>query len=108
MSLQEPVVVRRRERAPSVGDDRQDVLLADDEELISVDLEFGAGVLGIEDLVPDLDVHRLALAVLEDLPGAGGEDLPFLGLLLGGVRQDDAALGHLLAGAGLDDDTVTQ
>ena len=32
-------------------DDRQDVLLADDEEILAVDLELGAGVLGVEDLV---------------------------------------------------------
>mgnify|MGYP000093126217 CR=1 FL=1 len=38
--------------------------------------------------------------------GAGGDDLAFLRLLLDGVRQDDAALGHLLAGHGLDDDAV--
>src|SRR3954470_7684713 len=89
-------------------DDREDVLLTDDEQLIAFDLEFGAGVLRVEDLVADLDVHRLALAVLEDLAGAGGDDLAFLRLLLGGVRQDDAALGHLFAGAGLDDDAVTE
>ncbi len=36
---------------PSVGDDRQDVLLADDEQLVAVDLELGPGVLGVQDLV---------------------------------------------------------
>ena len=80
----------------------------DDEQVFAFDLEFGAGVLGVEDLVPGLDVHRLALAVVEDLARAGGDDRALLGLLLGGVRQDDAALGHLLALARLDDDAVTE
>ena len=31
-----------------------------------------------------------------------------LGLLLGGVRQDDAALGHLFTGSGLDNDSVAE
>ena len=41
-------------RAGSALDDREDVLLADDEELLAVDLELGAGVLRVEDLVPTL------------------------------------------------------
>ena len=40
------------ETRPTVGlDDGQDVLLADDQQVLAVDLEFGAGVLGVEDLV---------------------------------------------------------
>ena len=61
------VVGRSRRRRRQSVDDREDVLLADDEELLAVDLELGAGVLGVEDLVAVLDVHRLALAVVEDL-----------------------------------------
>src|SRR5262249_38346621 len=65
-----------------VLDDGEDVGLLDDEELVALDLELGAGVLGVEDLVALLDVHRLTLAVLEDAPGTGGDDRAFLGLLL--------------------------
>ena len=75
-------------------------------QLLVLELELGAGVLGVEDLVADLDVHRLALAVVVEAAGAGGEDRALLRLLLGRVGQDDAALGHLLAGGGLDDDAV--
>ena len=35
----------------SAFDDRQDVLLADDEEILALDLELGAGVLRVQDLV---------------------------------------------------------
>ena len=38
--------------------------------------------------------------------GAHGEDLALLGLLLGGVGDDQAAGGGLLGLAGLDDDAV--
>src|SRR6266566_9814328 len=82
----------------SVLDDGEDVLLAHDEELVAVDLELGPGVLGVEDLVALLDVDRLALAVIEDPARTDREDRALLGLLLGGVRQDDATLGHLLTG----------
>src|SRR6185503_9419677 len=91
-----------------VLDDGEDVLLADDQQLIAVDLELGPGVLGVEDLVALLDVDRLALAVVEDPARTDREDRALLGLLLGGVRQDDAALGHLFARGRLDHDAVAQ
>src|SRR6476469_9881819 len=81
----------------SVLDDREDVLLADDEELLVVDLELGAGVLRVENRVALLDVDALALAVVEDPTRPDGQDGALLGLFLRGVRKDDAALGHLLA-----------
>src|SRR5919197_2254752 len=90
------------------GDDGEDVLLADDQELVVIELELGPGVLAVEDLLPDLDVHRLALAVVEDAARADGEDLALLGLLLRGVRQDEAALRHLFARRRLEDDPVAQ
>src|SRR5664280_658923 len=45
-------------------DDCQDVLLADDEEFLTVDLEIRARVFRIENPVAFLDVHLLACAVL--------------------------------------------
>src|SRR5919201_2363870 len=92
----------------SVLDDREDVLLADNEELLVVDLELGACVLGVEDLLALLDVDLLALPVVEDPAGPDGEDRALLGLLLRGIRQDDPALRHFLTGRRLDDDTVAE
>src|SRR5690242_10521204 len=106
--------LRSRSRAGSASieglglDDREDVLLADDEKLVLVDLELGPRVLRVEDLVADLDVDGFALAVVEDAARADGQDLALLRLLLGGVREDDAALGHLLTRRGLDHDPVAQ
>src|SRR3954454_23516880 len=81
-----PIALRGAHRAEedSVLDDREDVLLGDDEELLPVDLELRAGVLGVEDLVADLHVDGLALAVIEDPARAHSEDLALLRLLLGG------------------------
>jgi len=59
-------------------DDRQDVLLADDEQVLIIELEFGAGVLRVQDLVALLDIDRFTLAVVQDPPRAGREDRPFL------------------------------
>ena len=63
--------------------------------LFAVDLHLGAAVLAEEDAVADLDVERADLAVLEDLAVADGDDLALDRLLLGGVGDDDAALGLL-------------
>src|SRR6185369_8809415 len=95
-------LARAAARRASVLDDREDVLLADDEELVLFDLELGPGVLAVEDLLADLDVHRRALAVIVEPARADREDRSLLGLLLGGVRQNDAALGHLFARRRLD------
>src|SRR6266545_2149762 len=83
------------ERGLPVLDDAEDVLLAHDEVLLAVELHLGAGVLGEEHPVPGLDVERPDLAVLEHLAVARGQHLALDRLLLGGVGDDDAALGLL-------------
>src|ERR1035437_172959 len=89
-------------------DDCQDVLLADDEEFLTVDLEIRARVFRIENPVAFLDVHLLACAVIEGLARSDCQDGSLLRLFLGRVRQDDSALGDFLAGARLDDDAITE
>src|ERR1700735_1140018 len=75
----------------------QHVRLAEDEELLAVHLDLGAAVLAIEDLVAFGDSTRRALpSVLIALAVAAGEDLALLGLLLGGIGQDDPTRSGLL------------
>src|SRR5262249_43908058 len=81
--------------SPSTLDHAEDVLLAHDEVLFAVDLDLGTGVLPEQDLVPDLHVERGNLAVLVDLALADRDHLPLLGLFLGRIGDDDAALGLL-------------
>src|ERR687892_138212 len=81
----------------AVADDlRQDVRLAQDQVLVGADLDLGAAVLGEDDLVTLLQVHLDELAVLVARAGAHGEDAAALRLLLGRVRQHDAARRDLL------------
>ena len=89
-------------------DDAHDVGLLHDEELLAVELDLGAGPLAEQDAVAGLDVERLNLAALVAGAGADGDDLALLRLFLGGVGNDDAALGPLLGLDAADDDAVVQ
>ena len=57
---------------------------------------------------PAFTSSGVELAALVAGPGPDGDDLAFLRLLLGGVGDDDAALGLFLAFEALDDDAVVQ
>ena len=92
----------------SLLEDGEDVFLAQDQVVVAVDLDLVAGVLAEEDAVPLLDVQRNALAVVVDLPGAGGLDGAALGLLLGGVGDDDPADLLLALVLALHEDPVVQ
>src|SRR6266536_4084487 len=79
-----------------LGDDGEDVPRGQDQVLLTAVLDLGAAVLRVDDRVARLDVERHPLAVLE-AAGADRDDLTLLRLLLGGVGDDDARGGHLLA-----------
>src|SRR5206468_11737200 len=67
------------------------------EQVLTVDLDLGAAVLGVEDLVPFGDVERDALLALVVVAAvADGDDLALLRLFLRGVGEDDPAGGRLL------------
>src|SRR5215475_3705819 len=88
--------------------DAEDVVLADDEVLLALDLDLGAGVLVEEHPVAPLDLERLELAVLEHLALADGDHLALARLLLGGVGDDDPSLGLLLLLDALDENAVLE
>src|SRR3954467_4124007 len=89
-------------------DDGQHVILAHDDDLFAVELDLGAGVAGEDDLVALLDGERGLLAVVEALAVADRQDLAPLGLFLGRVGEDDAALGLALGLDTLDEDLVAE
>src|SRR6266566_2534353 len=66
--------------------DSEDVPGGQDEVLVTLHLDLGAPVLGVDDLVPDLHVEGDPLAVLEPAR-AHRDDLALLRLLLRGVRD---------------------
>ena len=78
------------------------------EVLLAGVLDLGAAVLAVDDLVADGDVERDAVAVVVDAARADREDLALLGLLLGGVRDDQAGRRGLLGLERLDDDAVLE
>src|ERR1700710_144667 len=90
------------------ADDGEHVACREDEVLLAGVLDLGAAVLAVDDLVADLDVERHALAVVVDPTRADREDLALLGLLLRGVRDDQAGGRRLLGLEGLDDDPVLE
>src|SRR5947208_128008 len=76
-------------------DHAEDVLLAHDEVFLAVELDLRARVLPEQDGLADLHADGHQLAVVVHLALADGDDLALLGLLLGGVRDDDPTLGLL-------------
>src|SRR5687768_7199442 len=89
-------------------DDAENLFLADDEDLFAVDLDFLTGVLAEKNRVARLDVERRDLAVLFDAAFSDGHDFALLRLLLGAVRDDDAAHALFFFFNALDDDAVVQ
>src|SRR5580700_128257 len=94
--------------ARASADHAHDVGLLHDEELLAVDLDLGAAPLAEQNLVAGLDVDRGQLAVFVAAARAHGDDLALLGLLLSGVRNDDAAFRLFLALEATDDHAVMQ
>src|SRR5712692_7228145 len=89
--------------------DGEDVAGGEDQVLHAVDLDLGAPVLRVDDLVAGLHVHGHPLAPgLVKPPRADRDDLALLGTLLGRVGDDQTGGGHLLLLAGLDHDPVLQ
>src|SRR5262245_11781234 len=89
-------------------DHGQHVVFDHDHQLFAVELDFGAGVAGEDDLVALLDVDRRALAGVEALAFTDGQHGAALGLFLGGVREDDPALGFALGLHALHEDLVAE
>src|SRR5713101_1212094 len=79
------------------------VFLAEDEVILSFDLDFRARVLAEEDGVASLDVERPNLSVLQYFAISYRDHFALQRLLLGAVGNDDPALGLVLLGYPLDD-----
>src|ERR1700749_3431475 len=80
-------------RRVRLGNDAQDVAFLHDQQIFAIELDLGAGPLAEQDAVADGDVERMQLALLVTSAGADGQDFAFLRLFLGGVGDDDPALG---------------
>ena len=97
-----------RLRAALRLEDAQDVALLHDQEIFAVELDLGAGPFAEQDAVAVLDVQRMDLAALVAGAGADGDDFAFLRLFLGGVGNDDPALGLLFFLDAPDEDAIAK
>src|SRR5206468_4840892 len=82
--------------ARSALDDSQNLVLAHDQELLVINLDFRATVLSKQNAVADANIQRLARPVVAILAFADGDNLALLGFFLCGVGNDDPA-ANLLA-----------
>src|SRR5438067_2979330 len=94
--------------SPSLLDDAEDVVLAQNQMFFPVELHFGAGVLAEEDPVAFLDVELAHRAVFEDLAVAHGDDVALDRFLFRGVRNEEATLGLLFFLHATNDDAVLE
>src|SRR5260221_4818380 len=76
----------------SLLDDAEDVVLAQNQMLFTVDLHFGARVLAEEHDVAGLHVELADFSILANLAVADGNDLALDGLLFCTVGDEDDAL----------------
>ena len=85
-----------------------DVAFLHDDEVLAVDLDLGARPFSEQHPVADLDIERMQFAVIAARAGPGGDHLALHRLFLGGVGNDDAALGLLLLFDATDQHTILQ
>ena len=85
----------------------ENVASGEEQVLLAVVLHLGAAVLAVDDDVTDLDINgNTKNVVLVHAARANGQNLALLGLLLGGVRDDQARSSGLLGFEGLNQDAV--
>src|SRR5665213_2138575 len=92
----------------NVGDDAHDVAFLHDQQLLAVDLDFGARPLAEQHAVTDLEIDRDQLAGFVAATRADGGDFALRGLFLGTVRNDDAASCLLFGVDTLDHNAVVK
>ena len=86
--------------------DREDVVFANDDVLVAIDVHVGACVLAEEDSISGVYTGYGDFTAVERLAGAYCHDLALLGLLFGGIGDDDAPTGGLFLIYALDEDSV--
>ena len=89
-------------------DDAHDVALLHDQEILAVEDDLGAGPFAEQDAVANLQIDRDQLAGFVTAARPDGGDFALGGLFLGGIRNDDAALGFFFSVDALDHNAVVQ
>src|SRR2546427_3144009 len=77
----------------SAAQDAQNFLFAHDDELFTIQLDFGSGILAEQDAVALFHIERTNLALFVDLALANRNNLALLRLIFRRIRYDDSAAG---------------
>src|SRR5437763_1244527 len=89
-------------------DDTHNVGFLHDNEVLAVDLDFGARPFSKEHSVANLHVEWIELAVIPPGAGPGGDHFALHRLFLGGIGDDDAALRLFLLFDAANEDAILQ
>src|SRR5690554_459044 len=99
-----PVAAQRS----SVVDDGQNLVLAQDQQLLAPNGDLGAGIAAEQDFVAFFDLHLRVRAVVVELARPGGANDALKRLLFGRLGNDNSAGALLVAGNTLDQDTIVK
>src|SRR5216110_2726426 len=99
---------RGARRSALISDKSQDVALADDQQILAVELDLGAGILGVEHLGALAYLKRGARAVVVKLARTDRQHRAALRLLRGRVGQDHTARRDLFPLRRPDHDAIGQ
>src|SRR6202043_2475378 len=91
-----------------IRENAHDVALFHDQQLLAVELDLGARPFAEQHAVADLEVDRDQLAGFVTAARTNGGDFALGGLFLGGVRNDDAALGLFFGFDAFDHDAIVK
>src|ERR1700761_5630457 len=75
----------------NVGENAHDVALLHDQQLLAIELDFGARPFAEQHAITNLEVDRDQLAGFVAAARTDSRDFALRGLFLGAVRNDDAA-----------------
>ena len=92
-----PPTTRTRQRRKGTLEHAHDVGLFHDQQVLPVDLHFGAGPFAEQDAVAGFDFRDNTVALFVAGAGADGDDFAFLRLFLSGIGDDDATPAVLVS-----------
>src|SRR5258705_12078024 len=91
-----------------IGENAHDVAFLHDQQLLTIELDLGAGPFAEQHAVANLEVDRNQLAGFVTAARTNRRDFALRGLFLGSVRNDDAACGFVFGIDAFDHDAVME
>src|SRR3981081_4145287 len=95
-------------RSSSAAQHAEYFFLAHDDEVLTINFDFGAGILAEQNAVAFFYIERTNLAFFADLAFAGGDDFSLHRFVFRGVGNNDPAAGGIGFFDPTDQDSVMQ